>query len=284
MKPTKKHIFIKYIALTAFSFLVWWPVYFLITSAFTPQDELIKTIGAVQGLHDNQAFLPIIPTWPTLQPFTELLFDTPNFFTVFWNTCKMTFPQVLGHFIIGAPAAWAFSRFRFRGRKILFTVYMILMLMPFQVLVVPNYLVVDALNLNNTIWAVILPSIFSTFPVFIMASGFDHVPRALLEAASLDGASHFRIFIKIGLPLGLPSIISALILSFLESFSAIEQPMIFLQDVSLWPLSLYLPQIATENLAISATSSLIALLPTILIFRYGQKYLELGIQSSGIKE
>ena len=133
-------------------------------------------------------------------------------------------------------------------------------------------------------WAIILPGIFSTFPVFIMAKSFDAVPISLLEAASLDGAGPFQTFVRVGLPLGVPGILSAVVLGFLEAWNAIEQPMTFLKTPSLWPLALYLPQIATSALALAMASSLVMLAPAVLIFLFGQKYLELGSQASGLKE
>ena len=149
---------------------------------------------------------------------------------------------------------------------------------------VPNYLLLDKLGLMDTRWAIILPAVFSTFPVFIMRKGFDGVPFPLLEAAKIDGANHLQIFVKIGIPLGVPGILSAMVLGFLEGWNMLEQPMLFLENPALWPLSLYLPQISQGNLSLGMVASFIFLLPTILIFLFGQKYLELGIQSSGIKE
>ena len=109
---------------------------------------------------------------------------------------------------------------------------MILMLLPFQVTMVPNYLVLNKLGLLDTHWALILPGCFSAFTVFIMARGFDAVPMVLLEAAALDGAGPFRTFWHVGLPLGMPGILSAMVLAFLEGWNAIEQPMTFLKDPS----------------------------------------------------
>ncbi len=270
--------------LSGLALLVWWPLWFMVEGALMPLDELNATLGPVLAGGGGTAFWPLLPSWPTLQPLAELLLDTPQFFVMFWNTCKLVFPTVLGQLLVGAPAAWAFSRFRFRGRRLLFTVYIVLMLMPFQVTMVPSYLVANGLGLMDTLWAVILPGIFSTFPVFIMAKGFDAVPDALLEAAALDGAGPLQTFFRIGLPLGVPGILSALVLGFLECWNAIEQPMTFLKTKSLWPLSLYLPEIAAEKLGLAMVSSLLMLAPSVLIFLFGQKYLELGIQSSGLKE
>jgi len=247
-------------------------------------EELKATVGPALTGAEGKSTWPLLPTWPTLQPLVELLLDTPQFFVMFWNTFKLVLPSVMGQLLIGAPAAWALSRFRFRGRRLLTTIYITLMLMPFQVTMVPNYLVLDRLGIMDTLWAVILPYTFSAFPVFIMIKGFDAVPRALLEAASIDGAGYFRTFINIGLPLGMPGILSAMVLGFLECWNAIEQPMTFLKNPSLLPLSLYLPRIVTDKLGLAMVASLFMLAPAALIFLFGQKYLELGIQYSGIKE
>lgn len=279
-----KHIWFYLLFLAAMALPVWWALWFMAGGALMPLDELKNTIGPAIAGQDGTATWPLLPSWPTLQPLLELLLDTPQFFAMFWNSFKLVVPSLLGQILVGAPAAWALSRFRFRGRKLLITLYVVLMLLPFQVTMVPNYLVIDRLGLMDTVWAIILPSAFSAFPVFIMLKSFDAVPRALLEAAAIDGAGRFSTFLRVGLPLGMPGIMSALVLGFLECWSAIEQPMTFLKTPSLWPLSLYLPQIAAEKLGLAMVASLLMLAPAALIFLFGQKYLELGIQASGIKE
>lgn len=246
-------------------------------------DEVTRGLS---GIFDTTTSIkwPLLPNAPTLQPLLEILLDTPEFFVMFWNTCALTFPQLIGQFLIAGPAAWAFSRFSFRGRNILFTVYTVLMLLPFQVLMVPDYLVLDQLGLLDTIWSIVLPGVVSTFPVFIIKKGFDSIPASLIEAAELDGAGAVKTYIRIGIPLGVPGILSALLLSFIEAWNAIEQPLVFLKDKSLWPMSLFLANITQEDLGIAMVASVFMLLPVILIFLFGQRYLILGIQSSGLKE
>ena len=275
---------IKFIPLIAMSLLVWWVIWFMVMGSLMSVEELNATIGPAITGEEGRAMWPLLPTWPTLQPLVRLLLDTPQFFVMFWNTFRLVIPSILGQLLFGAPAAWALSRFRFRGRKLLATVYIALMLMPFQVTMVPNFLVIDRLGLMNNIWAVILPFAFSAFPVFIMLRGFDAVPRPLLEAASIDGAGPLKTFVFVGLPLGVPSILAAMVLGFLEIWGAIEQPMTFLRDPAQWPLSLFLPQIVAEELGLAMAASLLMLLPAALFFFFGQKYLELGIQATGIKE
>ena len=128
----------------------------------------------------------------------------------------------------------------------------------------------------DTHWAVILPGIFSTLPVFILKKTFSAIPREILEAAEVDGAGELRIFLLIGIPLGRSGIFSIMILGFLEYWNAIEQPMTFLRTESLMPLSLYLPDISTSDAAVSFAASIVMLLPALLLFFFGQEYLEQG--------
>ena len=214
----------------------------------------------------------------------ELLLDTPEFFVMFWNACGQVFPIVLGQILIGAPAAWAFAHFSFPWKRMLYTLYIILMLLPFQVTMVSSYFVLDRLGLMNTVWAIILPGAVSTFPVFLMIRFFAAIPSTITEAAALDGAGLLQIFWYLGLPLGAPGILSEVVLGFLEYWNALEQPLTFLKDKTLWPLSLYLPTVTPENAAVSLVASVMMLLPALLIFLFGQNYLEAGIAASGLKD
>lgn len=107
--------------LLVLALLVWWPLWFILMGVFLPADELNLLLGPIfDAAAERYAAWTLLPSWPTLQPLAELLLDTPEFFTVFWNSCALAFPQVLGQFLVGAPAAWAFARLRFPGRRALF--------------------------------------------------------------------------------------------------------------------------------------------------------------------
>lgn len=274
----KKNRFLFILVLTILSAFTVWVLWFMVMGALTPKDELLATISpALQEQSVQKSTWCFLPSWPTLQPLAELLLDTPVFFTMFWNGCKLAAPQILGQFLIAAPAAWVFSKIPFPGRKLLYMVYLVLMVLPFQITMVPNYLVLDKLGLMDTPMAVILPGVFSSFPVFIMKKGYDSIPNELLEAAALDGAGPLRSFVSIGLPLGMPGILSALVLGGIEAWNAIEQPMMFLKSTSNWPLSLYLSEITVDDLGLAMVASLMMLAPPLLLFLVGQKYLEQGI-------
>ncbi len=272
------------ILLTALSLLIIFPLWLVITGSFMGSDEFARNFSAVLNDTAGKVTWPILPLYPTLRAYVELLFDTPGFFIVFWNSCKQVFPALFGQLLIAVPAAWSFARFRFKGKKAIFTLYIILMILPFQVTMVSSYLVLDRMQLLDSHLAIILPAAFSTFPVFIMVKFFKAIPRALFEAASIDGADEWRIFRHIGIPIGKGGILSMVILDYLELYNAIEQPLNFIKTPNLQPLTLYLPGISADKAGISLAASGLILLPALLIFLYGQSYLEEGILVSAIKE
>lgn len=264
--------------------IICFPVVFAVSGAFMQQWELEQYLGPVLGGADGMASWSLLPKAPTLAPLVELLIDSPQFFVMFWNSLKLSVCILIGQTVFGVPAAWGLARFSFPGKKAVLMLYIVLMLMPFQVLMMPEYLVLDRMGLLDTHAAVILPAVFSTFPVFIMYRFFCGIPDAILEAAQIDGAGNFQIFLHIGIPLGAAGIVSSGILGFLESWNMIEQPMTFLKTKSLWPLSLYLPEIGLEEAGIGFAAALMMLIPALLIFLSGQEYLEQGIAAAAVKE
>lgn len=270
--------------LCVFAFFVWMPLWMLLSASFQGAAETANNLAPVLGDGTGYARWHLIPQVPTLRAYVELLLDTPEFFVMFWNACGQVFPIVLGQILIGAPAAWAFARFSFPWKRTLYALYIILMLLPFQVTMVSSYFVLDRMGLMNTVWAIILPGAVSTFPVFLMIRFFTAIPSTITEAAALDGAGPLQIFWYLGLPLGAPGILSAVVLGFLEYWNALEQPLTFLKDKTLWPISLYLPTVTPENAAVSLVASVMMMLPALLIFLFGQNYLEAGIAASGLKD
>lgn len=264
--------------------IICFPVVFLIVGSLMGTDELNHYLGAVLGKADGFASWALLPIYPTFKAYVQLLLDSPEFFVMFWNSVKMTGAILLGQIVTGVPAAWGFARLDIPGKKVLFNLYIILMLMPFQVTMLSNYLTLDAMHLVDTQWAVILPAAFSTFPVFIMYHFFRSIPKGIIESAELDGANKFQVFLSIGVPLGSSGIVSALVLSFLDAWNLIEQPLTFLKSKTLWPLSLYLPNISMDNAGLAFVASVITLVPSLLVFLAGQNYLEQGIAASAVKE
>lgn len=270
--------------LLVFGLLICLPICAVILGAFKSTRELTEALSPIIGTSGGSVHWRLFPFYPTGMHFVKLLFYTPEFFTVFWNSMKLVGCILLGQMFVAVPAAFGFSRFSFRGKHALFLSYVILMLMPFGVMMLPSYLVLKGMHLMNTHWAIILPAVFSAFPVFLMYRGFEAIPKELYEAAKIDGAGDWQMFFWIGIPLGSPGILSALVLGFLEYWNMVEQPLAFLEDLSLWPLSLYLPEIDLSRAGMALAASVITLIPAVFVFFMGQDYLESGIAASGMKE
>lgn len=264
--------------------LVCLPVVLIITGSVMDSIELKQYLYPVFGGGEEFIRWKLMPDYPTFEHYGRLLFLTPAFFVLFWNSVRMVVCILIGQMIVGVPAAWAFAAYRVRGSRTLFVLYVVLMLLPFQVTMLSSYLVLDRLSLMNTQLAIILPAVFSTFPIFLSYGGFRQIPEQLLEAARIDGAGEFLIFIRIGLPLGKSGLLSAMVLGFLEYWNLMEQPLAFLSVKSLWPLSLYLPEITWTQAGFALCASFITLIPAAFVFVMGQDYLEQGIIYSGLKE
>jgi len=261
------------------------PVIFLIAGSIMGDDELGIYLGAVISGEEGYVNMPLLPRYPTLSHFVEIFLDSPAFFVMFWNSIKITFGVLIGQLIVGTMAAWGFAKYKFPGKKGLFLLYMILMLLPFQVLMLSDYLVLDQLKLTDNLWGIILPGVFSTFPVFIVHRFFTEIPDSLIESAKLDGAREWQLFRYIALPIGSSGIIASLVLSFLEYWSLIEQPLTFLKDKSLFPLSIFLPDITNVSKSgMAFAASVVTFLPALLVFLGGQDYLEKGIMAGAVKE
>ena len=260
------------------------PVLILITGSIMGEGELNLYLAPVLMEKETLSGWKLIPDYPTFSHYGKLLFMTPQFFVLFWNSVKLVGCILAGQLLVGVPAAWAFAVYRVKGSRALFALYVVLMLLPFQLTMLSSYLVLNRLNLINTHGAVILPAVFSAFPVFLCYNGFRGIPPQFLEAARIDGAGEMTIFLKLGLPLGKGGLLSALVLGFLEYWNLMEQPMAFLQDKALWPLSLYLPEITLAQAGSAFCASVITLIPAVFVFMFGQDYLEQGIIYSGLKE
>ena len=265
--------------------VVLYPIVFLIVGSLMGNDELGSYLGAVFLGREGFADFPLLPMFPTLQHYVEVFMDSPEFFVMYWNSVKITLGVLIGQFVVGTMAAWGFAKYDFPWKRGFFLLYVILMLMPFQVLMLSDYLVLDLLSLTDNLWGIILPGAFSTFPVFIMYRFFTEIPDSLIESAKLDGAKEWQLFLYLAVPIGSSGIIACMVLGFLEYWSLIEQPLTFLKDKSLFPLSIFLPDITSVSKSgMVFAVSVITFFPAVLVFMGGQDYLEQGIMAGAVKE
>ena len=228
----------------------------------------------------EQVNLQLIPNKVSFSQYATVLLTSPDYLLKFWNSVIYVLPIVLFQLMVAAGASYAFARVHTKFRGIVFFAYIILMLMPYQVTLVPNYLVIDKLNLMNTRWAIILPGIFSPFSVFILTKFMRRIPSSVTEAAKLDGAGEHQIFFRIFLPLCQSVLYSVAILVFLDYWNMVEQPLILLTDEELYPLSVFLSKINQGDTGIALAIAVIYMVPPVLLFLYSEDYLIDGISYS----
>lgn len=207
-----------------------------------------------------------------------------SYLDLYGNSVLMVFPIIIGQLIVASLAAYVFGKLKFKGRDTLFLFYMVTMLMPFQVTLVPNYIIADKLGILNSFSAIIFPGVFGAFGVFMLRQFVLTIPYSYIEAAKIDGAGHFNIFIKIILPLIRPGIAALIVLLFADYWNMVEQPLIFLDDPSKFPLSLYLSRITEEAREIGFAASVLYMAPMLILFGISKKYLVKSIQVSGEKD
>ena len=190
-------------------------------------------------------------------------------------------PIVFFQLFVACLASYGFTRYRGRIREIIFFSYIILMLMPYQVTLVPNYLVSNWLNIVNTYWAIWLPGILSPFAVFLLTKYMRRIPVSVMEAAQIDGAGEWQIFRRICLPFCKGCICSAAILVFIDYWNMVEQPLILLSDAETHPLSVFLSKINSGEIGLAFAVATIYMIPSLLVFLYGEEYLVDGITYQG---
>lgn len=265
------------------------PTILTMANSFMSASEINANYGAIfakteeggKTFISEKINLKFIPDMVSFSQYYTVLFKSPDYLFKFWNSVILVVPIVIFQLAVASLAAYAFARLKGRLKEIIFFVYVVVMLMPYQVTLVPNYLVSDWLGILNTRWAIILPGIFTPFAVFLLSKIMRRIPFSLIEAAKLDGAGELQIFVHICMPLCKSALFSVAILVFIDYWNMVEQPLILLSDTSLYPLSVFLSQINTGEIGLAFAVATIYMIPTLLMFLYGEDYLVEGIAYSG---
>lgn len=224
------------------------------------------------------------PRMFSLSQYYQILITDNTVLHLFVNSVMYTVLILLGQAIIIPAMAFALSKFRFPGRDGLFFVIILLMLLPFQVTMVPNVLTLRTMGLLNTIWAVILPMWFTPFYIFLVRQFMVSLPGELIEASSIDGAGTFRTYIHIVLPVCRPILGAAAALSFADCWNLVEQPLTYLtQRTDLQPLSVMFNQLANENTGFEFAGAALYILPALFVYMFFQEDILSGIQLTELK-
>jgi multiple sugar transport system permease protein len=265
------------------------PTVLTITNSFMEKSEIAANYGVIfsslsggsKTFVSEEVNLKFIPDKVSFSQYKTALIMSPDYLLKFWNSVILVVPVVLGQLLVACFAAYSFTRYRGRFKEVLFFFYIVLMLMPYQVTLVPNYLVSNWLGIYNTRWAIILPGIFAPFAVFLLTKFMRRIPFSLIEAAKLDGAGEFQIFRQVCIPMCRSALYSVAILVFIDYWNMVEQPLILLEDVTLQPLSIFLSKINSTEAGLAFAVATVYMLPTLFMFLHGEEYLVEGITYSG---
>ena len=278
----KKSNVLSVIFLALCSIIVLAPMVYTVANSFMSSDETLKYYSNDSTLGQHSAF-HLIPDHVSFEAYFQLLLSRPDYLVKFWNSLWLTVTIVGGQVVISSLAGYSFSKLKFRGSSTLFYLVIVMMMMPYQVTLVSNFIVLEKLRLVGKYVAVILPMVFYSFGVFLMKQSFDAVPDEVLDASAIDGASEVQQLISMALPMSKPGLGSLIILGFLDAWNMVELPLVLLGDRSQYPLSIFLAQIITDNMALGFSCSVLALIPPLLVFLFFEDELVEGIMFSNLK-
>jgi len=273
-------------AVFAVGFLL--PTVLTVTNSFMTQSEIDANYGMIfQSARPGGTYvgdsvnLKFIPDRVSFSQYETVLVRSPQYLLKIFNSIILTIPIVILQIGIASFAAYSFTRYKGKFKNFLFFFYIVLMLMPYQVTVVPNFLVADWTGLLNTRWAIIFPGAFAPFSVFLLTKFMRRIPSSLIEAAKLDGANEWQVFTRICLPQCRSALYSIAILVFIDYWNMVELPIILLSDSAMQPLSVYLSTINAGEVGIAFAIAVIYMILPLLLFLHGEEALVEGITHSG---
>ena len=276
----------------SFAVLFLMPIVLTITNSLMTKSETNANYGVIfakkNGVRvfiSNTVNLKFIPDIVSFEQYFKVLILSPEYLLKFWNSFLYVVPIVVFQLAVASLASYGFARYRGKVREVIFFSYIILMLMPYQVTLVPNYLVSNWLNIIDTRWAIWLPGFFSPFAVYMLTKYMRRIPKSIYEAAEIDGAGEWQIFTRICLPNCRGGLASIAILLFIDYWNMVEQPLILLSNDQLHPLSVFLSKINSGEISLAFAVAVIYMVLPMMVFLYGEEYLVEGIvYQGGIKE
>ncbi len=246
----------------------------------------MKAYMNTRGNYDTESWMTsnLSPRMFSLDQYYHILITDNTVLRLFLNSVAYALAILAGQFLIVPAMAFALSKFRFPGRDALFFIIILLMVLPFQVTMVPNVLTLRAMGLLDTAWAVILPLCFAPFYVFLVRQFMVTLPDELIEASSIDGAGAFRTYVHILLPVCRPILGAAAALSFADCWNLVEQPLTYLTHRSdLMPLSTMFNQLAAENTGFEFAGATLYILPALFVYMFFQEDILSGLQLTEMK-
>ncbi|MBM7503916.1 carbohydrate ABC transporter permease [Agromyces aurantiacus] len=267
-----------FVVLLAVTAVVLYPLVWLVFATFKPSSEFGQNPG-------------LLPDQPTIDNYFKVLEGIGGvpLWRFFANSLLIAVLAVVGTLFSSALAAYAFARVQFKGVGILFAAMIGTLLLPFHVVIIPQYIMFQKLELVDTYWPLILPKFLATeaFFVFLIVQFIRNIPRDMDEAAKIDGAGHWRIFVSIILPLIKPALITSAIFTFIWTWNDFLGPLLYVNSPELYPLPvalrLYNDQTSSSDYGATVAVSFLALLPILIFFVVFQRFLVDGVATQGLK-
>jgi ABC-type glycerol-3-phosphate transport system permease component len=218
------------------------------------------------------------------------LFENLPFARYFLNTLIVTLATVAGQLIVCSMAAYGFARLNFMGRDTIFVLYLMTMMIPFQITLIPTYLIITQLGWVNTYQGLIVPGISSAFGIFLLRQSFLNIPRDYQDAARIDGANEFQIFTRVFLPLNGPTLATLAVFAFMGTWTDLLWPLLIARSEDLRTLELGLAYFNARpnafvqpNWPLLMAGAVVVMLPVLIIYIFAQRYFIQGISLSGVK-
>lgn len=233
----------------------------------------------------------LLPSHPDFSSYVRL-FTLAPFGLYFMNTLIITLATVIGQVIISSMAAYAFARLHFMGRDTLFLFYLATMMVPFQITLIPLYLIIFKLGWVDTYWGLIAPGLSSAYAIFLLRQSFLTIPRDLQDAARVDGASEWTIYFRIFLPLNGPALTTVGVFAFMGTWTDLLWPLLIARSQKLRTLELGLAYFNSQagasaflqpNWPLVMAASVVVMLPVLIVYIFTQRYFVQGIALSGVK-
>lgn len=219
----------------------------------------------------------------TLQYYYTVFVGQTQYLFQFWKSVGMSLFIAVGQTCVSVLAAYGFAKHKFPGKFVLFFILMILMILPLQVTLMPNYIVLREINMLDTYWALALPAIILPLGTFILTQSFKAVPNSIIEAARLDGCKLPRLIWQILLPMSKNGIVCIFLLSFLDAWNMVEQPITYLKNFMDYPISVALASVPPGDPTVLLTACVLVTLPPLFLFSFFNRELTEGIALGGEK-
>ncbi len=256
----------------------------LLYSFFSPAE--IKAFMDTRGSFAAGALMQVKlrPDMFSLSQYYQILITDTSILRYFVNSAMYAAAILLGQALVIPMMAYALSRFRFPGRDAIFFLVIMLMLLPFQVTMVPNVLTLRRLGLLGTVWSVILPMTVAPFFIFLLRQYMISLPADMFEAAQIDGAGPVRCFFHVALPVSRPMLGCAVALSFADCWNLVEQPLTYLSgSTQLYPLSVVFNQLTQKSTGVEFAGAALYTLPALFVYLFFQSDILEGVQLTELK-